>query len=344
LDEQVTQWSGGLPPAAHERLERQRASKTAGSLFSAPAAAAARSAGLDPVGEVFGCLVMNLGWTGGTCGYWGGGGMGGFGGGGLFGGNQQGGGFGGGPGTFGGGFGGMGGWVSPVTTSGGPGGAQSGFGPYVKAFEAAFHGAVARMLAEAQALGAEGVVGVQLSRSLIDGRAWEFTATGTAVRSLDTSLIGRPRSPGDVWAANLTAEDCTAAILSGLVPKGITLGISVSTKHEDYQLKQQRSTWSGNTEVSGLTTLLQEARRDARAQLTAHASRLGGTDLAISQSWINEFDTPCGQEVDVHAEAVFIGTVLAPGPMSDFRTKNRPGTAKVLTVIPLTDPPQLRRR
>src|SRR3954468_17937077 len=59
----------GLPPAAVDRVRHQRASGVRGSLLSAPAAAAIRSAGLEPVGEVFGCIVVTLGWTGGGCGY-----------------------------------------------------------------------------------------------------------------------------------------------------------------------------------------------------------------------------------------------------------------------------------
>src|SRR3954470_8796249 len=59
----------GLPPAAVDRVRHQRASGVRGSLLTAPGAAAVRSAGLEPVGEVFGCIVVTLGWTGGSCGY-----------------------------------------------------------------------------------------------------------------------------------------------------------------------------------------------------------------------------------------------------------------------------------
>ncbi|GAA4686781.1 heavy metal-binding domain-containing protein [Frondihabitans cladoniiphilus] len=315
----MSDWIDGLPPAAHERIARQRASSTSGSLLSAPAAAALRSSGLAPVGEVFGCLVMQLGWTMGGCGAYGsrGFGTGGF-------------------GMLGGGY------TTPVTTSGGSSGKYGGFGPYVKAFEKAWYGAVDRMLTEARALGAEGVVGVQVTRKRMENSTWEFTAIGTAVRSVDTALMPRPSRSGEVWYAGLSAEDCAAAILSGLVPRGLVLGISVATKHEDYQLKMQRNSWS-NTEVDGLTLLLQAARKDARAQLAARASRVGGSDLVISHSFVGEFETPCGEEKDLHAEAIFVGTVLGPGPMADFRTHKRPGTAAVMTVMPLTDPPSRRR-
>ena len=307
----VNDWIGGLPPSAHERIARQRASDTAGSLFSAPAAASARSAGLAPVGEVFGCLVMNLGYTGYGCGMYG---MRGLGGGPL------------------GGFG-MNTFRTPVLVSGGGSNGWSGFGPYVSAFRDAWQGALDRMLREAGMLGAEGVVGVTMQRSRIDGQAWEFTATGTAVRSVDTSLVPRPES-SRVWAASFSAEDCAAAILSGQVPKGIALGLSVSTKHEDYQLRQQRSSWS-NTEVDGLSDLLHAARDDARVQLARRATPFGGTDIVITDSTLTEFETPCGEEHDLHAESSFIGTILAPGPMNAFRTRGRPGSADVLTVIPL---------
>jgi hypothetical protein len=181
---------------------------------------------------------------------------------------------------------------------------------------------------------------VKVERTRIDGQAFEYSAMGTAVRSVDTSLVGRPRE-GKVWAAGLSAEDCAAAILSGLVPVGMALGISVATKHEDQRLRNQRNTWS-NTEVDALTALLQISRTEARSDLGERAQQLlgrgNGGDLVITDSHTSEFETPCGQEKDVHAEAHFVGTVLAPGPMADFRTQKRPGSSLIVNVLPLSDP------
>src|SRR4051794_259515 len=59
----------GLPPAAVDRVRHQLASGVRGSLLSAAGAAAVASIGLEPVGEVFGCVVVTLGWTGGGCGF-----------------------------------------------------------------------------------------------------------------------------------------------------------------------------------------------------------------------------------------------------------------------------------
>jgi uncharacterized protein YbjQ (UPF0145 family) len=316
----MTDWSGGLPPAAHERIARQQASGVAGSLLSAPGAAAIRSVALQPVGEVFGSLVMQLAWAGGGCGIWNAG-------------------FGGGGSPFGG-SGPYGMWESPVLTTGGRGGRNAGFGSYVDALQTAWHGALDRMLAEAVALGADGVVGVTITRERMEGNTSEFTALGTAVRSLDASVVPRARGPQDVWAAGFTAEDVTAVVQSGFVPRGMALGVSVSTKHEDPILKNQRSVWNGNIEIDGLTHVLAAARDDARTQLTRRAATLAGTDVVITSSHLGEFETPCGEESDLHAEASFVGTVLAPGPMHAFRDRSETLRARrdVTTVLPLTDP------
>lgn len=346
----MSMWEDGLPPAAHARTARQRESGVAGSLLSAPGAAAIRSVALQPVGEVFGSLVMQLGWAGGGCGFWGATGMpgNGFGmvandngtaalTGSLFGSSRVG------PGVGGFGVGGQyAGWSTPVLTTGGRGGRNAGFGSYVQAFGHAWHGAHDRMVAEARMLRADGVVGVQISRRRLEGQAWEFTAVGTAVRSLDGSVSPRAGGDGNArpWTAGFSAEHTTALVQSGYVPRGMAMGLSVSTKHEDPRLKQQRSMWTDNTEVDGLTELLEAARDDARLQLARRAAPLGASDLVVSETSVGEFETSCGEEVDLHAEAVFVGTAIAPGPMHAFRNRSESAIARrdVLSVIPLSDP------
>lgn len=311
-----------LPPGARRRVEAQRASGVAGSLLSSPATAALRGAGLAAAGEVFGCIAMHVGWTGTGCG-----GYGGYGGGSSLSGSGA---FGAGWTTSG--FGGT--WVSPVRTT--ADGGWSAFGDYVRAYEGAWHGAVHRMLLEAAQLGAEGVVGVRVTRTHLAGAAWEFAALGTAVRVVDASLVGH--DPGRrVWSADLSAEDVAAAIHSGRRPRGIAFGLAVSTKHEDAQLRMQRTSWTG-TEVEGLTEVLHASRTAARRRITESAARDGGGTLVVTGIGTREFETECGdKETDVHAETVVQGTVLVPTPRAAFRTADRPGTAGVLSVLPVTD-------
>jgi len=342
----------GLPPAAVDRVRHQRASGVRGSLLTAPWAAAVRSAGLEPIGEVFGCIVVTLGWTGGGCGY-------------GYGWNRGPGGWTGSsagiPGTFGGGIAGGtsagsgrrmappdwqagyfgmgvgGGWRTPVVVSGDMAASRFAWArPYAEAVQHAWSEAHDRMLAEARALGADGVLGITRRATRIGGTGHEYASLGTAVRFVDPGL--RRPSRGTPWAATLTAEDCAAAASAGFLPAGVATGYSIALKHEDYQLRQQRSTWN-NTEVDGLTELLSAARADARRSLAAKARQLSaGGELVVTASSLHTGERPCGEEKDVTAEALFVGTVLVPHPAPSGRL------GRALTVLPLTPPTAPARR
>src|SRR4051794_36094058 len=313
----------GLPPAAVARVRHQRASGVRGSLLTAAGAAAVRSIGLEPVGEVFGCVVVTLGWIGGGCGY-------------GYGWNQVTGGI---PGTVGGGIAGgtgsgrrvappgwqpgwqggylgagMGGMRTPVVVSGDMNSGRFAWArPYAEAVARAWTDSHGRMLAEVRALGADGVLGISRRAARVAGGGHEYASLGTAVRFVDPALR---RPPGGApWAATLTAEDCAAAASAGFLPAGVATGYSLALKHEDWQLRQQGSAWN-NTEVDGLTELLSAARADARRAVTAQARRLtrGGGELVVTASSLHTGERPCGEEKDVTAEALFVGTVLVPHP------------------------------
>jgi hypothetical protein len=348
-DEPVEEELRGLPPAAIDRVRHQRASGVRGSLLTAAGAAAVRSVGLEPVGEVFGCVVLSLGWFGGTCGY-------------GYGWNRTGGwgGWSGGvPGTFGGGisggtsgaqgyrmapsgwqpgaFGAGGGWRTPVVVSGDMTANRFAWArPYAEAVGRAWRDAHDRMLAEARALGADGVLGIVRRATRVAGGGHEYASLATAVRFVDPALR-RPagRAP---WAATLTAEDCAAAASAGFLPAGVATGYSLALKHEDWQLRQQGSSWN-NTEVDGLTELLSAARGDARRSLAENARGLSTAgELVVTQNTLHTGERPCGEEKDLIAEALFVGTVLVPHPAPPARR------GRALTVLPLTPPTAAARR
>jgi uncharacterized protein YbjQ (UPF0145 family) len=61
----VPEWDGrGLPPVAQARVDRFAASGLKTSLMTVPGAVGAEVAGFTPVGEVMGCVVQQVGWTG----------------------------------------------------------------------------------------------------------------------------------------------------------------------------------------------------------------------------------------------------------------------------------------
>src|ERR1700743_3489308 len=131
------------------------------SLLSVAGTVGVESVGLHPVGEVMGCIVQNIGWTGGL--------------------NY-----------------GMGGFVGSVS-----------FQPYVDALYHGFDTALARMTTEAKAMGADGIVGIRLTRSRLGENSQEFVALGTAVKA-DSS-----RRPRRLFTTELAGQDVAKLMQAG---------------------------------------------------------------------------------------------------------------------------------
>jgi uncharacterized protein YbjQ (UPF0145 family) len=296
----VADWDGrGLPPVAAARVARFASGGLRTSLLSVPGAAGVESVGLRPVGEVMGCIVQHIGFAGWQgCGYYGfGGGFGGGLGGGL------GGGFGGGiPGTFGGG---IAGGVNPRTvTSSGRG--YSGYRPYVDALYRGYGTALSRMVAEAQAIGADGVVGVQLRVTHMENSNREFVALGTAVRAQSETR------PASVFTTELAGQDVAKLLHAGWAPAGIALGISVAIRHDDWATLRQASWGAGNTEVSGYTELITHVRADARARFRSRVAELGADGAVASDLSLRVWEIePSENHRDHVAESMVIGTAVA---------------------------------
>ena len=193
------------------------------------------------------------------------------------------------------------------------------------------------MLTEAHALGADGVLGITRSVTPlgVEHRGVRDPRHRRPVRRLGAHPARRHRP----WAATLTGEDVAAAASSGFRPAGVAFGYSLALKHEDWQLRQQRSTWT-NQEVDGLTELLGAARADARRSLARKAgAAAAGGEVVVTANSLRTFERACtGEAKDVIAEALFVGTVLTPHPAG-------PPRRRTLTVLPLTPPtaPATRR-
>ncbi|MGH3672910.1 MAG: heavy metal-binding domain-containing protein [Pseudonocardiaceae bacterium] len=291
----MAEWDGrGLPPVAAERMRRFARSGLRTSLLTVPGAAGVRSAGFDPVGEVMGCIVAHIGWSGfGGCGYFG--------------------------------FGGIG----PIGITGGPvmssgTGGFVGFGPYVDALYRGYGTALERMVSEATAMDADGVVGVRLSVSDLGNSNREFAALGTAVRA------GSQHRPGRVFTTDLAGQDVAKLLQAGWVPCALAYGISVAVRHDDWQTQRQASWGAGNTEVAGYTQLVTHVRADARHRFDEQA-RSAGAEGAIVSSMnlqIGEME-PSENHRDHIAEATVFGTALA----SFHRGSSAP--TQSLTILPL---------
>src|SRR5580704_13600657 len=206
----TTQWSGqDLPPAARARMAEIKASGTWGSALSTAEFAAIKSAGFEPVGQVLGAAVYNLGYRGyGGYGYGCPSGMG-------FNTYSR-----------------MTAWQPGYTALSSAGG-QSPYAALVRTLYNARRKSINRMAAECSSLGGHGVVGVRLQIRRFPAGGLEFHAIGTAVRAPGAMLLKQP------FTSDLTGQEFAKLIADGVVPVGLALGISIGSRHDDWATRSQ---------------------------------------------------------------------------------------------------------
>lgn len=303
----MTGWNGrGLPPVAAARIERFSSSGLRTSLLSVPASVSLDSVGFEPVGEVLGCIVEQISWTGyGGCGL----------------------------GAWGaGGWGMAGGWGGPqaftVLSSGSS--RYFGYGPYVQAVEHGFGTALRRMLDEATALGADGVVGVRLTETHLDHARGtrEFIALGTAVRAR-TQV--RPHRP---FTTDLPGTDVAKLLSRGWCPVELQVAIEVALRHDDWRTQTQAGQFfQGNVEVSGYTELVQQTRQLARGKLQKALARAGADGGVVSDMRLRIWEIePSDNHRDHVAEATILGTAIAA---FDRRRIASSDASRPLTFMPM---------
>lgn len=237
--------------------------------------AAIRSVGFEPAGQVFGAAVLPLALAiGVSC-----------------------------PGT-GGGTG-----MTIVSGSGVP-------GPVARLARAQYDGrrtALDRMTAECADLGGHGVVGAsvqirEIPAEIMTAAALQFTVIGTAIRAPGCPLPNRP------FACDLSGQDFAKLIMTGWVPVGVTLGISVAARH-DHWLETDKTRWGqGNLEVPTHTDLITNVRHDARSQLEREVRGLGADGVVVSTMTVQAHGEACQAHpggTDHVAQAVITGTAVA---------------------------------
>jgi uncharacterized protein YbjQ (UPF0145 family) len=147
--------------------------------------------------------------------------------------------------------------------------------------------AMSRMQSEADHLGADGIVGVDLRLQMY---AWgqevlEFVATGTAVKAIGGA--GAHRAPnGRAFTSDLSAQDFFRLLAAGAVPVAFVLGTCVY--HIAHQSAMQALRQAGqNQEMVQFTQGVYDARELAldRMQAEAMQARAGGivgVNVAVS--------------------------------------------------------------
>ena len=139
--------------------------------------------------------------------------------------------------------------------------------------------AMARMRSEADHLGADGIVGVELRMQMY---AWgqgclEFVATGTAVRHLTGQ--GAHRAPdGRAFTSDLSAQDFFRLLAAGAVPVAFVLGTCVYHIAHQGVMQSLRQTGQ-NQEMVQFTQGVYEARELALARMQSEAEECGSSGI-----------------------------------------------------------------
>src|SRR5271168_860388 len=138
--------------------------------------------------------------------------------------------------------------------------------------------AMSRMQAEADSLGADGVVGVRLDwRHQGEGEHLEFIAVGTAVRYTQKPGAFR-RANGQAFSSHLSGQDLTTLLRSGYAPVAFVMGNCVFHIASQGFLQTLRQL-GRNVEMPQWTTGNYEARESAMPRMKSKAERAGAPGL-----------------------------------------------------------------
>lgn len=298
-----------LPDAAQARLADMTSHRSWGSSLAVSEFAAISRVGFEPVGQVLGAAVFNVGDPGDEeCPY----GLA------VYRGEGT-------PAYRGAGTGPR---IGPGPVPAPAGAAAIGSArPLVATLYRARRAAISRMTAECAKLGGLGVIGVTLTAGPFAGdeEVLEFKAFGTAVRAPGVVSRAQP------FASDLSGQDFTKLVAHGWVPAGLALGVAVGYRHDDWLTKGQTRWTAGNVEVDGYSYLVRQVRTDARNELELDLGRMGAEGVVVRdlETKISERRCPIVPFGRDHVvEATIVGTAiaqfgrLAPPPIYGIRRLN----------------------
>jgi uncharacterized protein YbjQ (UPF0145 family) len=192
--------------------------------------------------------------------------------------------------------------------------------PYAETLRNAYATAVSRLCQEAEAIGADGVVGITFSSSQVGDNMREFVALGSAVRA-ETR-----QRPGRLFTTDLAGQDVGKLILSGWVPATVAIGIGVLGTF-DYNAQRQTSVWAGNMEVDAYTELVTRVRAASREDFRDKVRTAGADGAIVSRMTLSM--VPLG-DVAVAGVSTVFGTAITQFHQGRF------APTSALTILPLS--------
>ena len=194
--------------------------------------------------------------------------------------------------------------------------------PTVTALRAGYRTMLTRLATEAKAVGADGVVGVSVERTVSHGNGteiWRFLATGTAVRSTGRTHTDVP------FTTDLSGAQVASAVRTGWLPLSLLIVPCMAVRWTDYNSLTQQRFGAGNAEVDSYTDVVNTCRHQARTDWAKAATALGA-EAAVLSTMTLDFDIAPGEAV---ATVVVTGTALT-------RFDVPAGRPRALTIMPLS--------
>jgi uncharacterized protein YbjQ (UPF0145 family) len=184
---------------------------------------------------------------------------------------------------------------------------------YSRIFDQTRHLALARITNEAQAVGANAVIGIETTISPLLG-AQEMVMVGTA--SHHPALAAYADNP---VSCDMTNEELWNMVNVGYLPLRLVMGVSVYSLGLKGGIMSTLQTLGGG-EVAGLTELLYEAREKALARIEQDAEQCGADEVVGVK--IRVYDLGGGL-----VEFMAIGTAVKKFPGVTTKNQNLPPQA-----------------
>jgi uncharacterized protein YbjQ (UPF0145 family) len=210
-------------------------------------------------------------------------------------------------------------------------------GPGAQIAQALYDGrrvAIDRMASECADLGGHGIVGatLQVTETPADSFAAatiEFRVIGTAMRASRCPPLPRP------FTTELSGQDFAKLFMDGWMPVGIALGISAAGLHDRMATTSTGPWGTRNAEVRAYTELIGNVQQEARSHLEQQVRSLSAEGAVVSAMTLRVRSDACRAHpggTDHFVEVVITGTAIArfANQRQAARPRNRP-------VLPLHD-------
>ena len=183
--------------------------------------------------------------------------------------------------------------------------------------------AMTRMEEEANALDADGVVGVRLDVNYYEfgHDAAEFIAVGTAVKSEDgrsyRNKLGKP------FTSDLSGQDFWVLLQTGFFPRGLVMGTCVY--HVGHRgLRQTIASTGRNVELPNFTQSLYDARELAMTRMQDEAEQLGASGVVETrlEEKSHQWGSHTIEFLALGTAVERVGEVNLPRPMTTISLDN----------------------